>query len=92
VVVGVGVGVGVGVTTPTAPMAATEPEAVAPVATPVAVPVRVTEPAGAVFGRVIWACNCRFARSVPTVHVWVPSPLPQTLKVGVPELVGCTET
>jgi hypothetical protein len=34
-------------------MAATEPEAVAPLATPVAVPVRVTDPEGAVFGRVI---------------------------------------
>ena len=93
--VGVGVNVGVGVAILKAPIAETEPEAVAPLATPVAVPVRVTDcPAVAVVGIVSWACICVvwLVRSVPSVHVWVPSPLPQTLKVGVPELVGCAET
>jgi hypothetical protein len=92
--VGVGDGDGDGATTPTEPIAETEPDAVAPAATPVAVPVKVAEcPVKALPGTDSRACNwvVWFACRVPSVHVCVPSPLPQTLKTGAPKLLGCAE-
>lgn len=90
----VGDGDGDGATTPTEPIAETEPDAVALAATPVAVPVNVAEcPVEAFPGTDSRACNwvVRFACRVPSVHVCVPSPLPQTLNAGAPKLLGCAE-
>jgi len=72
----------------------TEPDVVAPFATPVAVPVKVADvPDGALPGTEICACIWVFwfATSVPSVHACVPSPLPQMVKVGAAKLLGFTE-
>lgn len=93
--VGVGVGVGVGFRTVKLAWLETEPDVDEPVATPVPVPLsEAVCPPGALVGMencartwVVW-----LACSVPTVHVAVPSPLAQVLKVGAPKLVGAPET
>jgi hypothetical protein len=93
--VGVGVGVGVGFRTVKPAWLETEPDVVEPAATPVPVPLSEEVcPLGALVGMANCARNwvVWFACSVPTVHVAVPSPLAQVLKLGVPKLVGTPET
>lgn len=69
-----------------------EPDTVAPLANPVAVPARVAEPPVALVGTTICACNWIFVVNAPRVQVEVPPPLPQKLNVAPAKLVGCADT
>lgn len=86
--------VGGGATTRTEAVPETEPCVVAPLATPVTFAVRVTEPSDALLGTASWACSSvgLFAFIAPSVQVCVPSPAPQTVKVGAGKLLGEAET
>lgn len=75
-------------------MPETEPCVVAPLATPVAVAVRMAVwPEEALSGTEIFACISAFsfAFSTPTLQVCDPSPEPQTLKTGAAKPRGASE-
>ena len=82
-----GVGDGVGFTALTLAEPVTVPVEVAPVAVPVTAADSVTlSPVGALAGMATLACSwvVRLVLILPSVHVSDPSPLPQTVKAGVP--------